>query len=34
MGVEACQVTDCDGLETALDTGLSTPSPYLIEVVL
>lgn len=34
MGVESCRVTDCDGLETALDTGLSSPGPFLVEVVL
>ncbi len=32
MGVEACRVDDCEALETAMDTGLSTPSPYLIQV--
>ena len=32
MGVEACRVDNCEALETAMDTGLSTPSPYLIQV--
>jgi acetolactate synthase-1/2/3 large subunit len=34
MGVEACQATTCEELESALDTGLASPLPYLIEVVL
>lgn len=32
MGVEATRVDDCDGLEGAIETGLSMPSPYLIQV--
>ena len=32
MGVEACRVADCADLEAALETGLSLPSPYLIQV--
>jgi acetolactate synthase-1/2/3 large subunit len=32
MGVEASRVDDCDGLEAAIETGLSIPSPYLIQV--
>ena len=32
MGVEACRVSTCEDLEAALETGLSTPSPYLIEI--
>jgi acetolactate synthase-1/2/3 large subunit len=32
MGVEATRVDDCDGLEDAIETGLSIPSPYLIQV--
>ena len=34
MGVEATQITDCEGLAKALTDGLATTSPYLIEVVL
>ena len=34
MGVEACQVEDCDGFEAALETGLGSKGPYLIEVVM
>lgn len=34
MGVEATQVTDCDALELAIETGLATKGPYLIEAVL
>ena len=34
MGVEAVQVTDCEGLELALETGLETKGPYLIEAVM
>ena len=32
MGVEACRVNDCEALETAIETGLLTPSPYLIQI--
>lgn len=32
MGVEACSVSDCETLETAIETGLARPSPYLIQV--
>ncbi len=34
MGVEATQVTDCEALELAIETGLATKGPYLIEAVL
>ena len=33
MGVEAQQVTDCDALAAALQAGLATEGPYLVEVV-
>jgi acetolactate synthase-1/2/3 large subunit len=32
MGVEACQVADCEAFELALETGLASSSPYLIQV--
>lgn len=32
MGVEACRVSDCEALELAIETGLATPAPYLIQV--
>ena len=32
MGVEACRVDACEDLETAIETGLSTASPYLIQI--
>jgi acetolactate synthase-1/2/3 large subunit len=32
MGVDGCKVSDTRSLAAALDTGLSTRSPYLIEV--
>ena len=32
MGVEACRVENCEDLEAALDTGLSLPSPFLIQI--
>lgn len=34
MGVEATQVSDCAALELAIETGLATKGPYLIEAVL
>ncbi len=34
MGVAASRVTDCDGLEAAMDEGLAKPGPVLIEVAL
>ena len=34
MGVEAQQVTDCDGLEAALEDGLASGGPNLIEIML
>ena len=34
MGVDATQVTDCAALELALETGLATKGPYLIEAVM
>ncbi|WP_390914064.1 acetolactate synthase large subunit [Pseudosulfitobacter sp. SM2401] len=34
MGVEACSVSDCAALETALDDGLTRSGPTLIEVML
>lgn len=34
MGVEAVQVNDCESLELALETGLATKGPYLIEAVM
>ena len=34
MGVESCQVNDCDALDVALETGLSTPGPFLIEIIM
>ncbi len=34
MGVEAVQVSDCEALELAIETGLATKGPYLIEAVL
>ncbi len=33
MGVEACKAADCDALEAALETGLGSDKPYLIEVL-
>jgi acetolactate synthase-1/2/3 large subunit len=33
MGVEAEAVTDCEGLEAALQTGLASSGPYLIEAI-
>ena len=33
MGVEAQQVNDCDALAAALQAGLATEGPYLVEVV-
>lgn len=32
MGVEACQVSDCQDLEAAIATGLSSDGPYLVQV--
>lgn len=32
MGVEACRVSECEALELAIETGLATSSPYLIQV--
>jgi len=32
MGVEACQVATCEDLEAAMETGLASPGPYLIQV--
>ncbi len=32
MGVQAVRVDDCDGLEDAMQTGLGSSSPYLIQV--
>ena len=32
MGVEACRVDTCEDLEDAMQTGLSTPGPFLIQV--
>ena len=34
MGVEATQVTDCEALELAIETGLAHKGPYLIEAVM
>ncbi len=34
MGVAACQVRDCEALESAIETGLATAGPYLIQVEL
>jgi acetolactate synthase-1/2/3 large subunit len=34
MGVDATQVSDCAALEIAIETGLATKGPYLIEAVL
>jgi len=33
MGVDAEAVTDCEGLEAALQTGLASSGPYLIEAI-
>ena len=33
MGVEAEAVTDCAGLDAALQTGLASDGPYLIEAI-
>ncbi|WP_457774670.1 acetolactate synthase large subunit [Phycobium rhodophyticola] len=32
MGVDACQADTCEDLEVAMETGLETPGPYLIQV--
>ncbi len=32
MGVEACRVDQCEALEAAIETGLSTSGPYLIQI--
>ncbi|MFT4960884.1 MAG: acetolactate synthase-1/2/3 large subunit [Paracoccaceae bacterium] len=34
MGAEACRVDECGDLIDAIETGLDTPGPYLIEVTL
>ena len=32
MGVDGCRVNDCETLELAIETGLATRSPYLIQI--
>ncbi|WP_439655579.1 acetolactate synthase large subunit [Sulfitobacter aquimarinus] len=32
MGVDACRVDDCEALDAAMQEGLDTPGPYLIQV--
>lgn len=32
MGAKACRVNDCGDLAPAIESGLQTPGPYLIEV--
>ncbi|MBL4767276.1 MAG: hypothetical protein JKY94_06095, partial [Rhodobacteraceae bacterium] len=34
MGAKACRVDECGDLARAIETGLSTPGPYLIEVTI